>query len=92
MAKRKKAARIDLVPETMLLAEEDFAAMRPALAVAPDLVVQALSRKRRRRPTKQAKKTVQARKSSAKKARKSSAKKARKSPSKGKRAKKAGRK
>ena len=88
VAKRKKAARIDLATETMLLAEEDFAAMRPALAVAPDLVVQTLSRKRRRRPTKQAKKTVQARKSSAKKGRKSSAKKARKSPSR-KRAKRA---
>ena len=74
MAKRKKAARIDLAPETMLLAEEDFAAMRPALAVAPDLVVQALSRKRRRRPTKQAKKKVPARKSSAKKARKAGSK------------------
>ena len=74
MAKRKKPARIDLAPETMLLAEEDFAAMRPALAVAPDLVVQALSRKRRRRPTKQAKKKVQARKSSAKKARKAGSK------------------
>jgi hypothetical protein len=86
MAKRKKAARIDL-PTAMLLAEEDFAAMRPALAVAPDLVVQTLSRKRRRRLTKQAKKKVQARKSSAKKARK----KARKSPSKGNRAKKAAR-
>ena len=83
MAKRKKAARIDLATETMLLAEEDLAAMRPALAVAPDLVVQALSRKRRRRPTKQAKKKMQARKSSAKKGRKS--------PAKGKRAKKAGR-
>jgi hypothetical protein len=91
MAKRKKAARIDLATETMLLAEEDLAAMRPALAVAPDLVVQALLRKRRRRPTKQAKKKMQARKSSAKKARKSSAKKGRKSPAKGKRAKKAGR-
>ena len=74
MAKRKKPARIDLAPETMLLAEEDFAAMRPALAVAPDLVVQALSRKRRRRPTKQAKKKVQARKSSARKARKAGSK------------------
>ena len=87
MAKRKKPARIDLAPETMLLAEEDFAAMRPALAVAPDLVVQALSRKRRRRPTKQAKKKVQARKSSARKARKSSAKKTRKAASKRKKSK-----
>ena len=74
MAKRKKAARIDLATETMLLAEADFAAMRPALAVAPDLVVQALSRKRRGRPTEQAKKKVQARKSSAKKTRKAASK------------------
>ena len=73
MAKRKKAARIDLAT-AMLLTEEDFAAMRPALAVAPDLVVQTLRRKRRRRPTKRAKKKVQARKSSAKKGRKSPAK------------------
>lgn len=91
MAKRKKAARIDLATEAMLLAEEDFAAMRPALAVAPDLIVQTLARTRKRRLQKPAKKKVKARKSSAKKARKSSPKKARKSPPKGKRAKKAGR-
>jgi len=75
MAKRKKAAGPDLVTEDMLLAEEDLAAMRPALAVAPELVVQTLSRKRRRRPVKRAKKKVaKARKSSAAKARKSSPK------------------
>jgi hypothetical protein len=76
MAKnRKKAARIDLATEDILLAEEDLAAMRPALAVAPELVVQILTQKRRRRPRKQAKKKVKkARKSPAKKARKSSAK------------------
>ena len=90
MAKRKKAARIDLAT-AMLLTEEDFAAMRPALAVAPDLMVQTLIRKRRRRPTKQAKRKMQARKSSAKKARKSSAKKGRKVSPKRKKAKKAAR-
>ena len=43
MAKTKKTARIDLATEDMLLAEEDLAAMRPALAVAPELVVQILA-------------------------------------------------
>jgi hypothetical protein len=90
MAKRKKAARIDSATEAMLLAEEDLAAMRPALAVAPDLVVQTLARKRKRRPQKSTKKKVKARKSSAK-ARKSSSKKARHSMSKSKGAKRAGR-
>jgi hypothetical protein len=71
--KRKKASRLDLATENILLAEEDVAAMRPALAVAPELVVQTLTEKRRR-PRKQAKKKVKARKSSAKKARKSAAK------------------
>ena len=52
----------------MLLAEEDLAAMRPALAVAPELVVQTLARARKRRARKSAKKKV-------KKAVKSSAKK-----------------
>ena len=80
MAKnRKKAARPDLATEDILLAEEDLAAMRPALAVAPELVVQTLARKRRRRPRKPGKKKVKnARKSSAKKARKSAAKKRKK--------------
>jgi hypothetical protein len=98
MAKRKKAARIDSATEAMLLAEEDLAAMRPALAAAPDLVVQTLARKRKRRQ-KPAKKKVKARKSSARKARKApakkarttSAKKARQATSKSKRAKRAGR-
>ncbi len=71
MAKRKKAAGPDLVTEDMLLAEEDLAAMRPALAVAPELVVQTLSRKRRRAPPK---KKAKARKSPAKKARKAAPK------------------
>jgi hypothetical protein len=75
MAKRKKAARIDL-PTAMLLAEEDLAAMRPALAVAPELVVQTLARARKRRARKSARKKVKkAVKSSAKKTRKSVAKK-----------------
>ena len=39
MAKRKKSARPDLATEDILLAEEDLAAMRPDLAVAPELVV-----------------------------------------------------
>jgi O-acetyl-ADP-ribose deacetylase (regulator of RNase III) len=81
MAKnRKKAARIDLATEDILLAEEDLAAMRPALAVAPELVVQTLTQKHRLRPQKRAKKKVKkARKSSAKKARKSSARRKRSS-------------
>jgi hypothetical protein len=71
MAKhRKKTVRPDLATEDMLLAEEDIAAMRPALAVAPELVVQILTQKRRRRAAKPAKKKMKARKSSAKKARK----------------------
>ena len=73
MAKRKKAARIDLAT-AMLLTEEDFAAMRPALAVAPDLMVQTLARARKRRARKPAKKKVKARKTSAKKGRKVSPK------------------
>ena len=78
MAKRKKTARRDIrdiAVENMLLAEENLAAMRPALAVAPELVVQTLARKRRRRPQKQAKKKVKARRSSATKTRKSSPRK-----------------
>jgi hypothetical protein len=93
MEKRKKAARIDL-PTAMLLAEEDFAAMRPALAVAPDLMVQTLTRTRKRRAQKTAKKKVRkARNSSSKKASRSSRKKTRKpSPKrKSKTAKRAGR-
>jgi hypothetical protein len=77
MAKnRKKEARIDLATEDILLAEEDLAAMRPALVVAPELVVQTLTQKHRLRPRKRAKRKVRkARKSSAKKARKSSPRK-----------------
>jgi hypothetical protein len=71
--KRKKTAKADLVTEDLLLAEEDLAAMRPALAVAPELVVEALTRRRKRRPLK--KKKAKARKPSPKKARKSAAKK-----------------
>jgi hypothetical protein len=80
MAKnRKRPRRPDLATEAILLAEEDLAAMRPALAVAPELVVWTLTQKRRRRPPEQAKKTAKkARKSPAKKARKSSAKKKKK--------------
>ena len=71
MAKiRKKTTPLDLAAEDMLLAEEDLAAMRPALAVAPELVLQAITRKRKRRPAKPAKKKGKARKSSAKRARK----------------------
>ncbi len=80
MAKRKKAAGPDLVTEDMLLAEEDLAAMRPALAVAPELVVETITRARRLQRRKQAKKKV-------KKARKSSVTKARKSPAKRKKTK-----
>ena len=90
MAKRKKAARIDLAT-AMLLTEEDFAAMRPALAVAPDLMVQTLARTRKRRAQKSAKKKVKARKTSAKKGRKVSAKKGRKVSPKRKKAKRAAR-
>jgi len=90
MAKSKKTARIDLATEDMLLAEEDLAAMRPALAVAPELVVQTLARARKRRPRKSARKKVKkAVKSSAKKTRKSAAKKARKPAAKRKAAKRA---
>jgi hypothetical protein len=92
MAKSKKTARIDLATEDMLLAEEDLAAMRPALTVAPELVVQTLARVRKHRAQKQARKKVKrAVKSSAKKTRKSPAKKARKPSAKRKAAKRAGR-
>ena len=75
MAKhRKKTVRPDLATEDMLLAEEDLAAMRPALAVAPELIVQTLTQKRGRRAAKPAKKKMKARKSSAKKARKAAPK------------------
>jgi hypothetical protein len=74
MAKRKRTAKRDLALETALLAEEDLAAMRPALAVAPELVLQTLQRQRRR-AKKKAAKPARTRKSSAKK---SAAKKARK--------------
>ena len=47
MAKRiRRAIDIDQATQ-MLLAEADVAAMRPALAVAPELVIQTLTRKRR---------------------------------------------
>ena len=90
MVKRKKADRIDLAT-AMLLTEEDFAAMRPALAVAPDLTVQTLARARKRRARKSAKKKIRARKTPAKKGRKISAKKGRKVSPKRKKAKKAAR-
>ena len=84
MAKRKKSAGPDLVTEDMLLAEEDLAAMRPALAVAPELVVETLTRARRIRRKKLAKRKVRkARKSSAKKARKASPSKKKKKTKKG---------
>jgi len=76
MAKRKKTIVPNLSEETMLLAEEDLAAMRPALAVAPELVVQMLTRQRRRTKSKAAK---PARKRKAP-ARKASKKRARKAP------------
>jgi hypothetical protein len=75
--KRKKATRPISETEQILLAEEDFAAMRPALAVAPELVVETLTRRRRRRSQKPAKKKAKARKSSAKKARKAAPKRSR---------------
>lgn len=65
--KRKKAAHIDLATEDMLLAEEDLAAMRPALAVAPELVVQTLEDARRRSARKRARKRAAARKAMPKK-------------------------
>jgi hypothetical protein len=70
MARKPTKAEVEVI----LLAEEDLAAMRPALAVAPELVLQALQRRRklRRKPVK---KKVKARKSSPKKARKSAPKK-----------------
>ena len=74
MTKRKKTIVPSLSEETMLLAEEDLAAMRPALAVAPELVVHTLTRQRRRIKRKAAK-PARGRKSAAKK---SSAKRARK--------------
>jgi hypothetical protein len=93
MAKSKKTARIDLATEDMLLAEEDLAAMRPALAVAPELVVQTLARARKRRAQKQARKKVKkAVKSSARKTRKLPANKARKAAPKRKMSKTAQRK
>ena len=75
MAKRKKTMVPTLSEETMLLAEEDLAAMRPALAVAPELVVQTLMRQRRRTKSKAAKGT-RARKAPARKAAKKRARKA----------------
>ena len=67
MAKKTRRS-IDIDQATqMLLAEADVAAMRPALAVAPELVIQALTRKRR---TVTAAKKKPVRKTAAKKARK----------------------
>ena len=63
----RKPSKADLVVQDMLFAEEDLAAMRPALAVAPELVLQALQRQSKRRPRKAAKKKVKVRKSAAKK-------------------------
>src|SRR3954469_8682334 len=88
MAKRKKSSGPDLVTEDILLAEEDLAAMRPALAVAPELVVETITRARRLRRRQQGKKKAgRARKSPAKKARKASMTKAGKSPAKRKKTK-----
>jgi hypothetical protein len=70
--RRKKAAQPDLATADMLMAQEDVAAMRPALAVAPELVVQTLSRKRR--PRRPAKKKAKRRESASKKVRKRSPK------------------
>ena len=73
MAKdKKKPARLDLATEDMLIAEEDLAAMRPALAVAPELVLQTITPKRKRRRAKPAKKKAKARKSAAARPRKAS--------------------
>jgi len=71
--KRKKNVKPDLAVVDLLMAQEDVAAMRPALAVAPELVVQTLSRKRRPRRG-PAKKKAKARKSASKKVRKLSPK------------------
>jgi hypothetical protein len=70
MARKPTKAEV----EGILLAEEDLAAMRPALAVAPELMLQALQRQRKR-GRKPVRKKVKARKSSPKKARKSAPKK-----------------
>jgi hypothetical protein len=67
--RRKKAAQADLATMDLLMAQEDVAAMRPALAVAPELVVQTLTRKRKRRPQRSTRKKAKGRKSSAKKVR-----------------------
>ena len=72
--RKKKAAQPDLATVDLLMAQEDVAAMRPALAVAPELVVQALSRKRKRPPQRPARKRVKGRKSTPKKVRKLSPK------------------
>ena len=61
----KKPARLDLAAEDMLMAEEDLAAMRPALAVAPELVLQMITRKRKRRRAEPVRKMAKARKSAA---------------------------
>ena len=75
----RKPSKADLVTQDMLFAQEDLAAMRPALAVAPELVLQALQRQSKRRPRKAAKKKkVKARKSSAKKTKSAPKKKAKK--------------
>jgi hypothetical protein len=73
--KRKKAPRTDLAAQDLLLAEEDVAAMRPALAVAPELVVQTLEEARRRSARKRARRKAAARKGAASRARKAAPKK-----------------
>jgi hypothetical protein len=74
MAKKAKTVTsADMVTQEMLFAEEEWAPMRPALAVAPELVMQATKRK-----PKQAKKKAKKAKAAKTKARKASPKKARK--------------
>jgi hypothetical protein len=75
MAKKRKPAKLDLAAEDILMAEEDIAAMRPALAVAPELVLQTIAAaKRKRRRAKPAKKKAKSRKTAAAKRRKASPK------------------
>ncbi len=75
MAKKAKTVTsADMVTQEMLFAEEEWAPMRPALAVAPELVMQAVKRaKKNARKVKATK--VKARKASPKKARKATPKK-----------------
>lgn len=74
----RKPSKADLATQDILLAQEDLAAMRPALAVAPELVLQVLQRQSKRRPRKATRKKVKARKSSAKKTKSAPKKKAKK--------------